>query len=314
MENTEMTDQEVSKDPIVRENNSFSFYEQWTVSEGGYFPTDKTLLSLPHGYYKAQHSNAFGWGFVKKEVLTDKLLVMPDSPINEIMDDVRRFWKNKDIYKKYEYVYKRGILLYGAPGCGKSSIISLLCEELINEHSGIIINIEHPELISGSIEALNKFRAIEKGRNIIVLLEDIDNFEDYAKSYMTELLNLLDGNLKIDNTVFIATTNYPDKLAERITNRPSRFDRRYDVGLPTPNDRLFYINNILDNDDIKSLDLDKIIKDTEGFSIDHLKELVLSIFVLRKEYVNALREIKEIANGKFLKTSKLNKTQVGYKG
>ena len=76
-------------------------------------------------------------------------------------------------------------------------------------------------------------REIEPDRKIILILEDIDNFINVDKALLTKLLQILDGSNKLDNIITIATTNYQEKLEERIANRPSRFDRRYEIGLPS---------------------------------------------------------------------------------
>jgi protein TonB len=59
----------------------------------------------------------------------------------------------------------------------------------------------------------------------------------------------------IEGVVYIATTNYPEKLQERITNRPSRFDRRYKVELPNEEIRRAYIQHKLNDDDLKNVDI-----------------------------------------------------------
>ena len=59
------------------------------------------------------------------------------------------------------------------------------------------------------------------------------------------LLNLLDGKFQLDNVVFLATTNYAEDLAERVINRPSRFDVVYEVGLPDKMVRECYITKKL---------------------------------------------------------------------
>lgn len=299
-----------TSDSNTQSVDSYSGFKQWSSVSGNYFPAEETISELTSGYYEPIYSDRHGWGLSKKSIISDKLFIMPNMGMDTILDDIQRFWSSKEAYQKYEYIYKRGILLYGPPGCGKSSIITLLSEKVIAEHNGMVINVTTPNNISGLIHLLNSIRAIEGDRQIIVILEDVDNFEDYGKSTMTEFLNLLDGNLKTDNIVYIATTNYPKKLAERIVNRPSRFDRRYEVGLPNAEDRTFYVNNILKKSDLKKLDMNKLIHDTEGFSIDYLKELVLSIFVLGKEYDVALKEIKDIFNGELVKTKKVGQKKL----
>ena len=53
--------------------------------------------------------------------------------------------------------------------------------------------------------------------------------EYYAES---EYLSLLDGENQIGNVVYVATTNYPEKLDKRFTDRPSRFDVVQKISMP----------------------------------------------------------------------------------
>ena len=110
----------------------------------------------------------------------------------------------------------------------------------------------------------------------------------------TKLLNILDGVKQIENVVYIATTNYPEKLQERITNRPSRFDRRYKVEMPSNEIRRSYIKNKLSDQDISNIDIDRWVKETDNMSLSHLKELIISVVVMGKDFDEALNSLKEM--------------------
>ena len=149
--------------------------------------------------------------------------------------------------------------MYGEPGCGKSGIIQLISQQII-EKDGIVINVKDEEDVERFTSFIATFRKVEPKRPLIVLLEDIDSLAGEGRSQTARLLNILDGVKQIEGVVYIATTNYPEKLQERITNRPSRFDRRYKVELPNEDIRRAYIQHKLNDDD-----LDKIL--------NHYKEI-----------------------------------------
>ena len=86
---------------------------------------------------------------------------------------------------------------------------------------------------------------------------------------------------QLENIVYLATTNYPEQLEDRIINRPSRFDRRYEIGLPSYEVRLEYIKKKVLDDNI---DVEKWAKDTDDLSIAHIKELILSVLVYGVKY------------------------------
>jgi SpoVK/Ycf46/Vps4 family AAA+-type ATPase len=106
---------------------------------------------------------------------------------------------------------------------------------------------------------------------------------------------MLDGIKQIENVTYIATTNYPEKLEERITNRPSRFDRRYYVSPPDKDVRLSYLKNKAQSvDPIPEIDYDKWTNDTDGMSISHLKELFISVIVMDNDYESSIKQLKEL--------------------
>jgi len=71
-----------------------------------------------------------------------------------------------------------------------------------------------------------------------------------------------------------------------IINRPSRFDQKYEVTDPEAEDRKLYLEKKITPEDWKKLGLnvDKVVKDTAGFTMSHLKEFVISLIVYEWEY------------------------------
>jgi len=264
---------------------------QWTiVGDGSFCPAPSTVKELESGLYELVWSNRFNdWTFMKHTINTDELYELPTDEINEILNDVKKFWQKSDSYKNYKLLHKRGILLYGDPGCGKSGILQLCMKHIVNELSGIVINLKDEESVKAYVETIPKFRQIEPNRPLVVIVEDIDAIAGESTYINSMLLNILDGVKQIENVVYIATTNYPEKLEERITNRPSRFDRRYYIAPPSPEVRKAYLLNKGKGLDI---DIDKWIKDTEGLSLSHLKELFISVHLLDVNYDQAITNLR----------------------
>lgn len=276
-------------------------YHQWTiVGDGSFIPCYETIRELKPGLFEPIYNHRNGeWTMMKQKVNTDELYELPTEEIGIILKDLKSFWSKQALYKQYKLMHKRGVLLYGDPGCGKSGILQLCMNHIINDLSGIVINIKDSDSLRGFIEIVTKFRQIEPTRPLVVIIEDIDAIAEDGQHATSQLLNMLDGVKQIENVVYIATTNYPEKLAERITNRPSRFDRRYYISPPTPEVRMAYLKN--KSGDAKGIDFDVWVKDTEGMSMSHLKELFISVFLLDKEYADAikdLRELKKLPKGK----------------
>jgi SpoVK/Ycf46/Vps4 family AAA+-type ATPase len=281
-------------------------HTQWSVLQNGQFaPSYVSIPKVPSGLYEMKWNSPMQtWVIAKQELNIDELYELPSPEIENILNDIRMFWKKRDVYSKYNFVHKRGILLYGDPGCGKSGIIQLCVKSLIEEENGIVINIKEDEDFKSFIEFVPTIRSIEPERPLIVILEDIDSLAGEDRYSTTKLLNILDGVKQIENVVYIATTNYPEKLQERITNRPSRFDRRYEVQMPSREIREAYIKNKLTEDDLKSINMEEWLHASENMSLSHLKEMVISVIVMGKEFketvgtLNSLSEKPKIKGGK----------------
>lgn len=137
-------------------------------------------------------------------------------------------------------------------------------------------------------------REIEPNTPVVVLMEDIDStLQHYNES---EVLNILDGVNQIEKAVFLATTNYPEELGERIINRPSRFDKRFKIDHPNPESRKMYFEYLIGADRIDELNIpiDRWVQDTEDFSLAHLKELFVAVVILGDEYEDAIETLSSM--------------------
>lgn len=281
------TDTDMSK-----ENSTGTGFSQWAIRDNGKFvPSFPTVTQLPAGFYEVKYDHNMGVHMVLKTVNSDELYELPSTEIGDIIEDIKKFWDNVGRYKQYNFVHKRGILLYGDPGAGKSGIIQLCTKHLINEMNGIVINLTDLEAIEYYDEFISDLRAIEPTRPIIVILEDVDALAKEDRSSTSLVLNLLDGVKQIDNIVYIATTNYPEKLEERITNRPSRFDRRYEVKMPNDEVREAYLRNKLTDDDLKSIKINDWVKHTKGMSLAHMRELVISVMTMGNTFESTIERL-----------------------
>ena len=209
---------------------------------------------------------------------------------------------NKDKFKEYGFIYKRGILLYGPPGTGKTSLINIITDRMIKEHEGVVFVIQTPgdlDLYSQFIPEV--FRTIEPGRPILTVIEDIDCFCT-GGSTETSLINVLDGIEQMDNVIYLATTNYTEKLPQRIINRPNRFDRRIKIGYPSAEVRKAYLLKKLKPADVELIDkspypINSWVAETENMTLSHIGELIKSVVILDnpfEETIQILRELKEI--------------------
>ena len=279
---------------VDKEGTSSFSHCQWSILTNDEFaPALSTVKKLPAGLYEIIWNQSMGQATFKKQAMNiDELYHLPSPEIQSILDDIQTFWNKRDQYKKYNFVHKRGILLWGEPGCGKSGIIQLCVKSLIENEGGIVINIKDEDDFRFYVDNISTLRKIEPERPLIVILEDIDALAGEDRYSTTKLLNVLDGVKQIENVVYIATTNYPDKLEERISNRPSRFDKKYKIEKPTSNDRKLYFESILTEEDKTLYEVDKLVKDTEKYTMAHLKEAFISLYILKNDYTETIKRLK----------------------
>jgi predicted AAA+ superfamily ATPase len=274
-----------------------------TLQDEEFTPAFTSVPKVPAGIYEVVWNRQLNQHTLKKQPFkTDELYQLPSYEIMDILRDIQNFWDRKDKYKEYNFVHKRGILMYGEPGCGKSGIIQLIAKQLI-ENDGIIINIKDQDDVDYFMDFISTFRKIEPNRPLIVLLEDIDSIAGENSHSTSRLLNILDGVKQIEDVVYIATTNYPEKLQDRITNRPSRFDRRYKVELPNEEIREAYIRHKLTDEDIENVDIKEWVKRTEGMSLSHLKEVVISTIVMGREFEEVMENLEGLKKAPSIKGS-----------
>ena len=199
---------------------------------------------------------------------TDSLLHLPDSKVEKIIEEIKEFATLKEAFKKHGFLYKRGVLLHGPAGSGKSSCIQLVIHLFVEQMNGICVLSDNP---STTTEALRLVRMIEPERQIVCVIEDLD--EMVGQYGVSEYLSLLDGESQIDNVLFISTTNFPEKLDRRFVDRPSRFDTVEYVGMPSAIARRAYLQH--KEPELSEETLDAMVQVTEGLSVAHLREMII---------------------------------------
>jgi SpoVK/Ycf46/Vps4 family AAA+-type ATPase len=196
-------------------------------------------------------------------------LFLPQDIKNEIISSVENFLDNKQFYLDNNIPWKRGILLYGEAGCGKTSII----RTIISNYPFKPITIQ-PEGDEYSLR--EAFAYAERQSPSLIFLEDLDSLLASSIDPST-FLNLMDGIASKNGLLIIATANDISQFRPNIIDRPSRFDRKLRIPLPDAKMAFSYLKKWFGTM-LPSKTLTEISKIAEKyhFSYAYLKEIYIS--------------------------------------
>lgn len=261
---------------------------QWAVLPNDTFTAiGATVSHLPPAIYTLSADGSGVIYYNKTKVLTDSLIELDDSAAVRVIAGIEKFWESKAKFDRFGILFKRGILMWGPAGSGKTATVNLLMNDLV-KRGGMVVIVQSPRL---AIEGLHGLRRIEPDRPIIIVLEDIEEMIDNHGEH--GLLGLLDGEHQVSNVVVLATTNYPERLGERIINRPSRFDEVILVDMPSAKARYRYLKHVL-KDTLPEEELQTWVTATDKLSIAHLRELIVATQCLDRPYAEVVERLRRM--------------------
>lgn len=172
------------------------------------------------------------------------------------------------INEKGADLVNRGLIFMGPPGTGKT-----LSGRIIRNKSDVtFIWISARDFIyAGSVGGISYgFSLARKLAPSILLIEDVDNWLD---PWTTDLMKTeMDGMTQSKGVVTMLTSNYPELLPAALIDRPGRFHDVLNFSLPNAEIRIRMVKAWTEG--VHEKILDKVIKDTRGFSGAHIYELV----------------------------------------
>lgn len=203
-------------------------------------------------------------------------LVLGGTLKQDLYRDLAAFFEAQPIYERAGIAWKRGVVLIGPPGNGKTHAVKALINAL--GKPCLYVKSFSSQHADDHHNIRSVFTQARETAPCILVLEDLDSLiTEHNRSFF---LNELDGFAANTGVVTIASTNYPERLDQAILARPSRFDRKYHFGLPGQAERLEYLQlwsaSLEDAMRPGAATMARVAADTEGFSFAYLKELLVA--------------------------------------
>lgn len=252
------------------------------------YPPEQELERVPPGYYQVVTGGKVP--FVRPLVVKmDSIINYPDRVTRAVLKDIDKFSQpeTRVMYAKYGFRYKRGVLMYGIQGTGKTVNVVRICNKLIAERGAVVLYENHP----GNVRFFLEEVAAERDNMVVVVWEELERWINNCEG---ELLQLLDGMVSRENVVFLATTNFIGQIPDRIRYRPSRFALVVENHPPSESARRKFILDKLIPEHRQTVDVEAMVKATEGMVIDAVKDVVLSHIVMGIPLMQAVNRIKNL--------------------
>ena len=236
-----------------------------------------------------------------------------DEVKQELKETVEWPLKNPDAFKRMGVRPPRGVLLYGAPGAGKT----MLAKAVARESDANFISIKGPELLSKWVGESEKavreiFKKARLSSPTIIFFDEIDSLapkrvagsgNHATESVVNQILTEMDGLIDLSDVIIIAASNRPE-IIDTALLRPGRFDRIIHCSAPDKETRYQVFQIHTKKMPLNGVDLKLLAEKTEGYTgadiesicreaaIQALREDMKSREVTEKHFENALKIVR----------------------
>ena len=227
-------------------------------------------------------------------------IVLPKYIKDEITLNTTKLVDSINFYKKHNLPFKRGLILEGSPGTGKTLIGRIICSTINCSFLWVT-----PKFLVDSRAIASICELSREIAPCVLFLEDLDLYasdrdNNRDSGLLGELMNQLDGLVENNYVIVIATTNRVKFIEEALSNRPGRFDRTIEIPRPSEEGRKRLLTLCLNNIKTESNFINEIATKTEDFTGAHIQELVNTAIMVAIEDKSFDKEDNVILKKEFL--------------
>ena len=216
---------------------------------------------------------SFGLEFHRLPALTRDDLILPEEDLAAIERHTVGVADHVDALRRAGRHLKRGLLLFGPPGTGKTFSVMYLCSRMPGRTTILLSGQAAPTL--GQAAAIARSLAPS-----MLVLEDVDLVAMErtlpgmgSNPLLFQLLNEMDGLDEDADVIFVLTTNRVDLLEPALAARPGRIDQAVEIQLPDATCRRRLLDRYFRGMITALDDVDGVVERTAGVSAAFLKEL-----------------------------------------
>ncbi|BAQ35279.1 AAA family ATPase [Dehalococcoides sp. THU3] len=284
------------------------------------FKSEIKRLISQENFYKGQKIEYTGFlHFIKPAAqIWDSVIINPEDK-EEIYLNSIHFLNNQTKFVRLGIPGKRGILLVGEPGTGKT----IICKALMSKAKGITCLTTDCYSLSQSFYVDELYKIARELSPSIVFIEDLDligksrdEFGGETATPLSALLAALDGLEANYGVVTIATTNLLEQLDDALIRRPARFDRVIKLSRPDLPQRQEIINRICRKIRLSDEVRKYLAAKTAYYTPAQLQEVIYSLVIItqaKKEGRNDLGQLtKSDIDNTLRRIYGIKDTQIGF--
>ncbi|MGI9475904.1 MAG: AAA family ATPase [Hyphomicrobiaceae bacterium] len=248
-------------------------------------------------YGDVEKPERFQITFSTIEDVTDEDIVLTDEHLEVLKRNIIDLYTRRDILEENGVPARRGVLLHGPPGTGKTFACRFLCHKL----EGVTcLFVTGSSLLN--VGAIFSFARLLQPA--VLFLEDVDlifatrEINLYSTA-LGDLLDQMDGLRARENISVVLTTNAIDRLEAAIKDRPGRISQCIYMGAPAPAQRRLFLAHQLRDHNAKDVDIEELVHDSDGATQAFLKEWTYRAVQIACERLDTATEKAVLRNEDF---------------